>query len=93
MTSSTEADLEGSLRDRSAREVRVKLVLDQIVKEESIEVTDEEFDGALAVRAEKNGKPVDEYRDQLSEDMAGYIKSGILNDKLMSFLTSSAKRV
>ena len=93
MTSSTREQLEESMRARSTAEVRAKLVLDQIAKEEAVEVTDGEFDDELKKRAEKYNRPFEEYKSQLSDDYADYVRSQLKLEKVKALIIENAVKI
>jgi len=92
-SSTTPEQVREDMRERSVNEVRTTLVLERIGADESIEVTDEEMDAELLKRAEARKKTPDEYKADLSEDLAKYIRSNLKSQKIVSFLVDGAKRV
>ncbi|MCL2060176.1 MAG: trigger factor [Oscillospiraceae bacterium] len=93
LTSSSRDDLENNMHERSESEVRTRLVLEQIAKEESLTDTDEDYENELRKRAEIYKKDYDEYKEQVSDDLAGYIRNKIKTEKIVAFLTENAKRI
>ena len=93
LTSTTREDLEKNVGGRAADEVKTMLVLDKIAKEEEIEVTDEEYDDELRKRAANYKKEFEEYKGQVTDDLAEYIKSKLKTDKIIAFLAENAKRI
>jgi trigger factor len=93
ITSSDRGKLEESIRARSADEVKSQLVLERIARDNGIEVSDEEYDADIKRRAEKLEKDYEEYRSQISDDYARYIRSNMKTEKVMSFLTENTKKI
>ena len=93
LTSSSREQLEDDMHKRSEDEVRLRLTLDQVAKEENIETTDEDYENELRKRADSYKKEFEEYKNSVSDDLAGYIRSKVKTDKTIAFLTEHAKRV
>ncbi|WP_054956406.1 trigger factor [Paenibacillus dakarensis] len=62
------ADLEGQMKDDAEKRVRNNLVLEQIAKEENLEVTEEEINEELGNMAETYKRPVEEIRNILASN-------------------------
>ena len=58
----TNADLEGQMKDDAEKRVRNNLVLEQIAKEEKLEVSEEEINKELENMADTYKRPADEIR-------------------------------
>lgn len=61
----TNADLEGQMKDDAEKRVRNNLVLEQIAKEEKLEVSEEEINKELENMADTYKRPADEIRSIL----------------------------
>ena len=64
-------------------------MLETIVKQEKLDVTEKELDEKLAETAQKYGKSLDEYKKNLGERNIAYIQNDILMQKLLTLLTNS----
>jgi len=93
MTRSNRAELEDSFRERSVSEIKTRLVIERIGKEKELVTTDEEFDGEIRRRADIYKKSFDEYKEQLTDDLASYIRSKLTTDKIIAYLVENAKRI
>lgn len=89
----TEKDLRDERRDQAKETVKTRLVLEEIIKQEKLDVTDEEVDAKLKDMADKYHKNLDEYKKSLGERNISYMKNDILMNKLLSFLTENNKLV
>lgn len=89
----TEKDLRDERRDQAKETVKTRLVLEEIIKQEKLDVTDEEVDAKLKDMADKYHKNLDEYKKSLGERNIAYMKNDILMNKLLSFLTENNKLV
>lgn len=89
----TEKDLRDERRDQAKETVKTRLVLEEIIKQEKLDVSDEEVDAKLKDMADKYHKNLEEYKKSLGERNISYIKNDILMNKLLSFLTENNKLV
>ena len=88
-TGSNMAELRKSKTEEAKRDVKIRLVLEAIVKAENLDVTDAELDAELARIAESAGKSVEEYRKGVDERHLSYIKNDLLMKKLIEFLKAN----
>ena len=88
-TGSNMAELRKSKTEEAKRDVKIRLVLEAIVKAENLDVTDAELDAELARIAESAGKSVEEYRKGVDERQLSYIKNDLLMKKLIEFLKAN----
>ena len=88
-TNTTEEELREERREQAKEVVKTRLVLETIVKQENLDVTEKELDEKLAVTAEKYGKSLEEYKKNLGDRNIAYIQNDILMQKLLSLLTNS----
>ena len=88
-TGSNMAELRKSKEEEAKRDVKIRLVLEAIVKAENLDVTDAELDAELARIAESAGKSVEEYRKGVDERQLSYIKNDLLMKKLIEFLKAN----
>ena len=78
--------LRADRREDAIKTVKTKLVLEEIIKKEKIEVTNEEFDAKLNELAAKENKSKKEFEKALTEARVDHILNGIMVDKLLNFL-------
>ena len=88
-TGSSMEELRKSKTEEAKRDVKIRLVLEAIVKAENLDVTDAELDAELARIAESAGKSVEEYRKGVDERQLSYIKNDLLMKKLVEFLKAN----
>ncbi len=88
-TGSNMEELRKSKAEEAKRDVKIRLVLEAIVKAENLDVTDDELDAELARIAESAGKSVEEYRKGVDERQLSYIKNDLLMKKLIEFLKAN----
>ena len=88
-TGSNMEELRKRKAEEAKRDVKIRLVLEAIVKAENLDVTDAELDAELARIAESAGKSVEEYRKGVDERQLSYIKNDLLMKKLIEFLKAN----
>ena len=88
-TGSNMEELRKSKAEEAKRDVKIRLVLEAIVKAENLDVTDAELDAELARIAESAGKSVEEYRKGVDDRQLSYIKNDLLMKKLIEFLKAN----
>ena len=89
----SEKDLRDERREQAKETVKTRHVLEEIVKQEKLDGTDEELDKKLSEMADKYKKSLDEYKKSLGERNIAYFKNDILMNKLLKLLTESNKLI
>lgn len=87
ITGTTEADLHKQMEVDADVRTKTQLVLEQIVKEENLEVTAEEIDEEISSLAEQYNMDKQQVRSLVSDDM---LTNDIKMKKAMSLITDSA---
>ena len=85
----TKEDLRKEYREGAERNVKARLVLEKIIAQEKLEVTNEEIDARLAEVAKSAGKELDEYKKTVSERQIDYIANDLVYKKLIDFLKAN----
>lgn len=88
---STIEELRESRREDAKRTAKTKLVLEEIIKRENIEVTEEELNKKLEEMANQRNIGVDEFKKGLNEQFFNRIFGQMVTDKLLDFLTQNNK--
>ncbi len=88
ITGTTEADLHKMMEKDADVRTKTNLVLEQIVKEEGIEATDEDVANEVKELAAQYGMEEDAVRAAVSVDM---LKNDIAMKKALAVITESAK--
>ncbi|MET3548727.1 trigger factor [Paenibacillus favisporus] len=90
----TTADLQEQMKDDAEKRVRNNLVLEQIAKEENIEVTEEDINKELEVMAESYKRTPDEIRNILTANGSlGSLREEISLRKTVDLLVENSKEV
>ena len=85
-TGMTMDDLRQQNREEAQKRVKAQLVLEALQKQENIEATDEDLDQEIAERAEKMKKPVEEYKEKISQGERDYMREQIVIRKTLELL-------
>ena len=78
--------LKKEYKAQAENSVKVRLVMEQIVRTEDLKFSDEEIDEKLSKMAADAGKDLDTYRKSLRKEQIDYIVNQILSEKLMALL-------
>lgn len=90
----TTADLQEQMKDDAEKRVRNNLVLEQIAKEENIEVTEEDINKELETMADAYKRSADEIRDILAANgTLGSLREEISLRKTVDLLVENSKEV
>lgn len=82
----TKDQLKGEYKEQAAKSVKIRLVMEKIVKEEDLKFAEEEIDAKIEKAAQEAGKTADEFKKSLRKEQIDYLVNQILSDKLMSML-------
>lgn len=75
-------------KGKAEKSVKVRLVMEEIVKAEDLKIEDKEIEERIEKIANDASQTVEEFKKTLKKEQIDYIVNGILSDKLMSLLTS-----
>jgi trigger factor len=89
MMGTTKEDLRKDRREDAIKTVKTRLVLEQIIKQEKIDVSKEEFDAKIKELSTKANKSVKEYEKSLNEHQLEHIANDIVVNKLLDFLRAN----
>ncbi|MBQ9614643.1 MAG: trigger factor [Lachnospiraceae bacterium] len=88
-----EAFLE-QMKPQATKRIQTRLVLEEIVKAEGIEATDEDFEAELQKMADQYRMPVENVKSYFDSDQAKEdLKKDIAVQKAITFITDNAKEV
>ncbi len=89
MMNKTESDMRKELEEQATRQVKVRLVLEAIIKKEKIEATEEEVNAKLEEMANTYGNKVEDL--QKNEGLVTYITETIKSENAIKFIVDNAK--
>ncbi|MGN1207927.1 MAG: trigger factor [Christensenellales bacterium] len=87
----TMKELRDSRRDDAIQTAKTKLVLEEILKREKIEVSEEELNQKLVEMSEARNINLEDFKKSLSEEFFNRIYGQMVTDKLLDFLTQNNK--
>ncbi|MGN0788825.1 MAG: hypothetical protein ACI4MY_02720, partial [Christensenellales bacterium] len=85
----TKEELMEKYSDTAKKNVLFRLVLEAILKEVKIVVSDEEVNEQIADMANKAGKSVEEYSKLINEEYRNYIRNDVITTKLFTYLKNN----
>lgn len=89
MLNKTEADIREEFKEQAEKNVKTKLVLEAIIKEEKIEASEEEVKEKLEEMAKTYGRSSEEL--EKNESLKLYIQEGIKTENAIKFIVDNAK--
>ncbi len=75
-------------KEQAAKNVKVRLVMEAIVKAENIGIEEKEIDARIEKIAEENSQTVEEVKKSLNPEYLNYIVNSIVSEKLMNLIKS-----
>lgn len=84
-------ELRETYRFTSSQQVRMRLAVEELIKELKIEPTDEEAEARLAELAEEAGKTVQEYKNMMGSQELDYFKDRVAMERVFDYLSGKAK--
>ena len=79
-------ELKASRHEDAEKTVKTRLVLEEIIKKENIQVTDKDLEDKFNENIKDKKKSIEEIRKTLGQEQINYFESSILLNKLMKFL-------
>ena len=90
-TGQTEDQVKEMYRPEAKNRVKMQLVLDAIIKAESIDVTEEEVEKATAEEAERSGREVEEFKKTLNDRQKEYLRGNAKIRKAVDMIVETAQ--
>lgn len=78
-------------REIATRNVKIRLVVEAIIRKENITVTEEDKDAKLQELCERFGKTLEEIKENFPKEQLVYMENEIIMDKLLAFLRENNK--
>ena len=79
-------ELKDEVRKAGSRNVKARLVLEKLIKDEKLDIVEADIDNKIAEMAKNVGKSFEEYKKQVNNDMVNHIANELIMKKLMNFL-------
>jgi len=83
--------LRGEMKGSAETRIKAKLALEAIAEKEKLEVEQKDIDTEIETLAQHYGKPVEEYKAEISSDIIDSIKEYMLREKAIDFVIAKAK--
>lgn len=87
----TVEEIRADRKKDAEKSLKIRLAMQQILKNEKLDVTKEEVDAKIKEMAKTAQKTIKEYKETLTDERMGYIKNDLLMDKLLAFLVENNK--
>lgn len=84
-------ELREEQREFAKQNVKVRLVVEELIKKEDIKVTDADKDEKLKELCERFGKTLEEIKENFPKEQMVYLENEIIMDKLIAFLRENNK--
>lgn len=91
LTGTSAEDFKNQMQPQAIEQLKGRLVLEAIAKQENINVSDEEVEKETQKMAEGYKQELEHFKEHLSKEDIKYIKEGIIFDKTIEFLVDNAK--
>ncbi|MDE7373106.1 MAG: trigger factor, partial [Clostridia bacterium] len=82
----TREQLVNEYKPQAEKTVKVRLVMEEIVKAENISIGDKDVDARLAKMAEESSQTIDEVRKSMHQEDINYLINSIISEKLLNTL-------
>lgn len=82
----TEEEFKHEIKLASSRNVKARVVLEKLLRTENIDITEEEIDNKMEEIAKSAGKPYEEFKKQVNNDLVNRVANELLMSKLIDFL-------
>lgn len=89
MTGQTRENLLNTYKTGAAKNVKLRLVLQEIIKAANITVTDEEVEHDLEKSAEEANMSFEEFKKNVTDQHRSYLRSSMLSKKAFEFLRNN----
>ena len=77
------------VKNNSRRNVKGRLVLEKLIRDEHLDVIEKDIDQKIEEMAKNTGKTLEEFKKQVNNDMINHIANEILMKKLVEFLRNN----
>ena len=89
MTGQTRDNIKNTYKTGAAKNVRIRLVLQEIIKAAGITVSDEELEKDIEKAAEESAMAVDDFKKNLTDEHKNYLRTSLLSKKTFEFLRNN----
>lgn len=82
----TKDQLQAQYKDQASKTVKVRLVMEALIKAEDLKIEEKEIEDKLAQFAQESSQSVEDFKKTLQKEQVDYIVNSIMNEKLLGFL-------
>ena len=82
----TDEEFKNEIRQSGARNVKARAVLEKLIRDEKLDITEADIDAKVEEMAKNAGQPVEEFKKQVNNDLVNRIANELLMKKLIDFL-------
>ncbi|MDE6302322.1 MAG: trigger factor [Clostridia bacterium] len=82
----TREKLAEEYKEQAGKRVKTRLVMEEIIKAEKIEIEEKDIDARLEKMAEESSQTVEEVRKSLGREQINYLANSILSEKLITLI-------
>ncbi len=90
-TNSSRDELRLRYNEQAQKQVKMRLVMDAIIKAENIKAEESEIEAKIADFAKGANKSVEEFKKTMHPEQARYIENDIITNKMIDFLMANNK--
>ena len=83
----TRDQLADQYKEQAQKTVKVRLVMEQLIKAENLQIEDKEIDAKMEQFAKDSNQSLEDFKKNLHKEQIDYIVNSIMNEKLLDFLT------
>ena len=83
----TREQLADQYKEQAQKTVKVRLVMEQLIKAENLQIEDKEIDAKMEQFAKDSNQSLEDFKKNLHKEQIDYIVNSIMNEKLLDFLT------
>lgn len=79
-------EFKDEIKKNSARNVKARLVLEKLIRDENLDITETDIDQKIEEMAKNAGKTAEEFKKQVNNDLVNRVANELLMKKLLAFL-------
>ena len=79
-------EFKDEIKKNSARNVKARLVLEKLIRDENLDITEADIDQKIEEMAKNAGKSLEDFKKQVNNDLVNRVANELLMKKLLAFL-------
>ncbi len=85
----SEEEFNADIKKNASRNVKGRIVLEKLIRDENLDIKQEDIDSKIEEMAKNTGKSVEEFKKQVNNDMVNRIANELLMKNLINFLRAN----